>query len=133
METQYQMSDKNLTKLGKLISTTRAAKELRLDDLVDSTSIPRTQLHRIEQGQLGLIQPAALHSLARSLDLPPSDLFSLAGYAIPEELPTFAPYLRSKYRDLPESAKAELERSFRAIAKKHGYDANGPAPGEDEA
>lgn len=126
------MRDKNLKKLGKLISDTRTSSGLRLDDLVESTGIPRTQLHRLEQGQLSQVQPARLRSLAGALQLPTSDLFSLAGYVIPEELPTFTPYLRSKYGDLPEAAKSELERSFRTIAKKHGYDPNGPAPGEDE-
>ena len=49
-----------------------------------------------------------------------------------DELPSFTPYLRSKYRDMPLEARKEIEQSFGEIAKKYGYDGSGPLPGEDE-
>lgn len=73
-----------------------------------------------------------LQALATALDLELADLYSAVGYSSAESLPSFTPYLRSKYGDLPAPAQAELAQSFQHIAHKYGYDANGPAPGEDE-
>ena len=47
-----------------------------------------------------------------------------------KELPSFRPYLRAKYHDLPPDAITELERNFADIARRYGTD--GPQDGEDE-
>lgn len=68
--------------------------------------------------------------LAAVLELDPLDLAALAGYELKDTLPPVQPYLRSKYPDLPESARAEID----AVVRKYGIDPNrtGPLPGEDE-
>jgi hypothetical protein len=88
---------------------------------------------RLEQGAIASPRPDTLKSLADVLQLDLADVYAAAGYVQPQGLPSFAPYLRSKYGKLPASAQAELERNFARIAEKYGYDPNGPAPGEDEA
>ena len=52
---------------------------------------------------------------------------------VPDDLPSFQPYLRSKYRGMPTEAVDDLERAFERIVKKHGYRPEGPRDGEDEA
>lgn len=47
-------------------------------------------------------------------------------------LPSFVPYLRSKYRGLPDEAVDSIEKYVARLAKKHGVAIDGPAPGEDE-
>lgn len=122
----------NSSALGPLIRQGRAAKQLSIRSLAEKANIPRSTLFDIELGKVATPHPMALQSLARTLDLPLTDVYAAAGYTEPEGLPSFTPYLRSKYGDLPPDARAELATSFERIAKKYGYDASGPAPGEDE-
>ncbi len=52
---------------------------------------------------------------------------------MPDDLPSFQPYLRSKYRDMPAGAVKDLNKAFERIIKQHGYEPDGPQDGEDEA
>ena len=88
---------------------------------------------RIEQGAIEAPSPHKLARIAEALELSLADVYSMAGYAAPEDLPSFQPYLRRKYRDMPSAAVADLEAAFRRIANKHGYEPKGPQPGEDES
>lgn len=90
---------------------------------------------RIEQGMIASPKAESLQVIGEVLGIPTSDLFATVGWMPSTELPTIRPYLRSKYRDLPPEAVAEIEAEFDAIAKKHGVSfdtANGPKDGEDE-
>ena len=89
-----------------------------------------SQIVRLEQGRVQSPKAELLAAIAEQLELPLADIFGLAGFAVPAELPSFRPYLRAKYRGLPPGAVAELERSFEAIAKKYGT--GGPRDSEDE-
>lgn len=100
--------------------------------------MPRTSIQRIEAGETAEPPRATvLAALAPHLNLPLADLYVAAGIQQPTELPSFTPYLRSRYRDLPASAQAELEQSFRDVMSRYGFDnangATGPLDGEDEA
>jgi transcriptional regulator with XRE-family HTH domain len=85
---------------------------------------------RLERGEILTPQPDTLKALATALDLSVTDLFALAEWLPERELPNFRPYLRAKYKELPEEAVAEMEAFFERLAKKHGM--QGPADGEDE-
>jgi hypothetical protein len=87
---------------------------------------------RLEQGAIDAPAPDKLSRIADALGLSLADVFALADYSVPSELPSFQPYLRTKYRRLPTSAVQELEKAFTRIARRHGLDLQGPAPGEDE-
>jgi transcriptional regulator with XRE-family HTH domain len=125
-------SSANANTLGQLIRQGRATKELSIRDLAESADVPRSTLLDLELGRVASPHPATLQSLANTLELPLADVYAAAGYAEAQGLPSFAPYLRSKYRDLPPDARAELAHSFQIITKKYGYDTTGPAPGADE-
>ncbi len=88
---------------------------------------------RIEQGAFAAPRPDKLSRIAEALGLSLADVFALADYAVPDDLPSFQPYLRSKYRDMPAEAVDDLSKAFERIVRKHGYDAHGPRHGEDEA
>jgi len=118
--------------LAEVISNARKAKGLSTRAVAAEIGLDQSNIVRLENGAVTAPQPAVLESLARVLDLDLADLYALAGYTKPSELPAFTPYLRSKFAGLPTEAHDELERSFRRIAKKYGYDANGPTPGQDE-
>jgi transcriptional regulator with XRE-family HTH domain len=118
--------------LGEMLRAARTAKALSIRDLSTSSGVARSTLLDLEQDNMAAPNPHHLKSLAQSLDLNLTDLYAIAGYVPATGLPSFAPYLRSKYGHLPDEARNELEASFGLIADKYGYDPAGPSPGEDE-
>lgn len=118
------------TTLGQLVRDRREALDLSLRQLGQRIGTTDTTVMRIESGEIANPRGEVLRALAEALDVPSADLFAAAGYTVPTELPSFRPYLRTKYADLPANALRELERNFAAIAKRYG--STGPAPGEDE-
>jgi len=126
--------DKSQSKaLGAQLKAARKRLALSAKEVGDRAGLADSNVIRLEQGAIANPRPETLKSLADALDLDLSDLYATAGYVQPDGLPSFAPYLRSKYADLPAGARRELEASFRHIAAKHGYDPSGPRPGEDES
>lgn len=126
------MKNQPATKLGKMLKKAREANGLSAREVAIRSGMADSNVLRLEQGGIANPRPETLKSLADTLQLDLSDLYAAAGYLQPQGLPSFAPYLRSKYADLPASAQREIEQSFARIAAKHGYDPNGPKPGEDE-
>lgn len=120
------------TPLGHMIRARREALGLtqrQVAERIGSTE-SGTTVGRIESGFIRQPGVETLSGLAEALGLPMADLFTAAGYAVPSELPSFRPYMRAKYRDLPPEALAELDRTFTDIARRYGT--AWPAPGEDE-
>ena len=126
------MDQEQAKELGRQLRVRRDELGLSVRDLERLTDVDNGTIVRIEQGAFAAPAPDKLSRIAEALGLSLADVFALAEYSAPSELPSFSPYLRSKYRGLPVPAVEELERSFRRIAKRHGFDPAGPAPGEDE-
>lgn len=126
------MNNEQSLQLGRLLKQARIEHQLSAREVADRSGMADSNVLRLEQGAIASPRPDTLKSLADVLELDLADLYAAAGYVQPQGLPSFAPYLRSKYADMPASAAAELEESFSRIAAKHGYDPNGPKPGEDE-
>jgi transcriptional regulator with XRE-family HTH domain len=126
------MNPKQAKALGKFFKQHRTALGLSTRALAAQCGIDMATIVRLEQGAFAEPRPDTLRVVAEALGVSLADVFAMAVYAIPTDLPAFAPYLRSKYRDLPPPALKELERSFAQIAERYGLDAAGPAPGEDE-
>jgi transcriptional regulator with XRE-family HTH domain len=118
--------------LGRQLRARRSELGLSVRDLAKLAELDNGTIVRIEQGAFAAPRPDKLSRIAEALGLNLADVFALADYSVPSELPSFSPYLRTKYRDLPAPAVEELERSFQRITKRHGFDPAGPAPGEDE-
>lgn len=60
-----------------------------------------------------------------------ADVFALAGYTSPRQLPTLRPYLRAKYGELPEQAVRDVEAYLARLQQQYGTDSR-PTDGEDE-
>lgn len=118
--------------LSGTIRSARIARGFSTYELGSRVGVNQSNVVRIESGHIAAPNPSLLSAIAEALDLDVADLYTLAGYTRPSQLPTFTPYLRSKFADMPAAARAELEQSFRHIADKYGFDADGPASGEDE-
>ena len=122
------MNPKQAKALGRFFKEHRAALGLSTRALAARCGIDMATIVRIEQGAFAEPRPDTLRVVAEALGVSLADVFAMADYVVPDELPTFSPYLRSKYRDLPAPAVDELERSFKRITKRHGFDPAGPTP-----
>jgi transcriptional regulator with XRE-family HTH domain len=128
----FGMNPEQARELGRQLRARRDELGLSVRDLAKLAELDNGTIVRIEQGAFAAPRPDKLSRIAEALGLNLADVFALADYSVPSELPSFSPYLRTKYRDLPVPAVEELERSFKRIAKRHGFDPAGPTPGEDE-
>ncbi|TCC39389.1 helix-turn-helix domain-containing protein [Kribbella sindirgiensis] len=126
------MTPERIEQLAAVLKQKRQELGLSASEVARQTGLDVGTISRIERGQIAAPQAGNLKEIARVLQIPATDIFAIADLLPEGELPTFKPYLRAKYGDLPDDAMAELEASFTRIAKQHGYDGNGPAPGEDE-
>lgn len=127
------MNPSDLAKLAHTLKRQRERLGLSASEVARRAGVTPSTVTRIEAAQFTSPQPESLKAIAEVLQLSVSDLFTVADWLPKNELPTFTPYLRSKYRDLPDEAKTELEQSFRRIAERYGYEGAGPEPGEDES
>jgi transcriptional regulator with XRE-family HTH domain len=128
----YYMDQHQARQLGARLREQREALDLSIRELAQRTGINHSTVVRLEQGAIESPAPDKLSRIAEELGLTLADVFALADYSVPSDLPSFRPYLRTKYRRLPAPAVEELERSFARIAKRHGLALDGPKPGQDE-
>jgi transcriptional regulator with XRE-family HTH domain len=126
------MNPEQAKALGRFLREHRAALGLSTHQLAARGAIDQATVVRLEKGAFAEPRPETLRVVAEALGVNLADVFGLAGYAVPGDLPSFQPYLRTKYRGLPAEAVDQLDRAFQRLAKRHGLDAAGPAPGEDE-
>lgn len=119
--------------LGRLLRARREELGLSTRQLAEQADMNDATIVRIEQGAFAAPRPDKLSRIAEALGLSLADVFALADYTVPHDLPTFAPYLRAKYRTLPPKALRELQNYFDDLTARYGIDPAGPAPGEDEA
>lgn len=122
------------SQLGQAVRQAREAKGLSTRKLAEAIGTTHSYIHKLEAGWFGSISPENIQALARALDIDAQDLFALAGYKVPEGLPTLVPYMRTKYgEDLPEEAISELQNYFGYLRAKYGTgDMSRPLGDEDE-
>jgi transcriptional regulator with XRE-family HTH domain len=124
------MDEQQAGSLGAFIRTQRVSIGMSTRQLAAIVGVDKSQIIRLEHGSVNSPRAEILASIADAIDVELADLYGLAGYTRPSELPNFAPYLRAKYRDLSDGAVAEMEQFFAKLAREHGT--TGPADGEDE-
>lgn len=127
------MNQSQAKQLGEWLRARRHEAGLGTTELAKRTGINDATITRIEQGAIASPDPRKLRLISQHLDLNLADVYAMAGYAAPKDLPSFQPYLRRKYRDIPDEAVDDLGRAFDRIIKKHGYEPEGPRNGEDES
>src|SRR5579859_2939460 len=126
------MDKERAKRFGRWLRTKRQQAGLSKMQLAKRSGMSDTSILRIEEGIFLAPAPDKLARIADVLGLELADVYAMADYAVPENLPSFQPYLRTKYRGMPQKAIEDLDKAFGEIAKKHGYDPRGPAEGEDE-
>lgn len=127
------MNPRQAKKLGVFVRTAREATGLSQNRLGELVGVPNSTILRLERGDNLVPRPDLLSDIADALHVNLADLFAMADYAAPSELPTLTPYLRTKYRDLPEGDVKAISAYAAKLMQRRGVDLAGPAPGEDEA
>src|ERR1700722_7347435 len=95
--------------LGTFIRARRLSREMTLAEAAALSGLHVSYWSKLETGHYKSPSPKNLQTIARIIDVRYEDLYGPAGYDAPDRMPTFGPYLRSKY-SLPNEAVAELER-----------------------
>jgi transcriptional regulator with XRE-family HTH domain len=124
------MTPDEAQRLARLLLTRRQAAGLSARELARRAGVDSGTVVRIEQGQIARPRADSLRALGAVLGISAADLFTAAEWLPGGELPTFRPYLRAKYRELPDEAVAEMAAVFDRIARDYGL--RGPAGCEDE-
>lgn len=127
------MDERQAKELGQKLRERRESLGMSLRQLEEKSGVFNVTIMRIERGDSTEPSAEKLARLAEALDLPLADVYAMADLAIPAELPSFKPYLRTKYRELPTEDIEAIEKYAAKLAKKHGIALDGPAPGEDES
>lgn len=112
-------SDAGPHALGSYVREHREAAGLSIRALSERVRVHFSFLARLESGEYSQPAPEILQRLARELQVEPADLFALCGYEIPENLPMFPAYLRSKY-DMDPGAAAKLVEYFELLSERYG-------------
>jgi len=126
------MDEQQARELGRILRSKREDLGYSLRRVAELSGVPNNTILHFEQGRIGAPAPDKVARVAASLGLSLADVYAVAGWAIPGDLPHFRPYLRTKYDGLsPEDIDA-IERYAARLARKRGVSLTGPAPGEDE-
>ncbi len=114
------MNQDQAKELGKLLGQRRQELGLSKRRLAALTHMGDSTIVRLEQGRILAPSPAKLSRLATVLHLSLADIFALAGYFVPGELPSFEAYLHTKYPALPQTCIAELVNNFKKTQARYG-------------
>jgi len=114
--------------LGALLRQKREALGYSMTQLAKAAGLPDSTVLRFERGLFAAPRPDKLARFARLLGIRLADLYAQAGYIVPDELPSFASYLRTRYPTLPVKAAAELEKHFDELVKRLGLSLEEPFP-----
>lgn len=126
------MDENSARRFGDYLRRHRKEQKLTSRGLAEKAGIDIATLVRLEQGKYRTPRPDTLKGLASALGLPLADVFAMAGYVVPYDLPTMTHYLRAKYDTLPEEAIASMDDYFQALLDQYGLNLNGPLALEDE-
>ncbi len=126
------MEPQQAKKLGQHLREARETLGISARELARRTELSDSSIVRIEQGAFLEPTPDTLSRIAEALGINLADLYVMADYPMPSELPSMKLYLRSKYGELSVSDVRAISDYADSIASMRGVSLDGPAPGEDE-
>lgn len=127
------MQEQDIKRLADTIRRQREMLGLSASEVTRRAGVAKGTITRLELGQIASPRMDNLRIIADVLQIPFTEILADSSMLRDSDLPTLKPYLRTKFKDMPEGAVREIEQHFRDVAARHGIDINnGPAPGEDE-
>lgn len=116
------MTNPRAEALGAMLKSRRKELGFSLKEVADAAGVPPSTVTRFERGEFAAPRPDKLAAFARQLRMSLADVFTEAGYVVPDDLPSFGSYLSARYPDLPTDAISELSRHFVELAERHGIE-----------
>ena len=116
------MKSDQTQELGQLLKASREEAGLSTHRLAHAAEMDQATIVRLEAGSIVAPRPDKLSRIARVLGISGADVFAMAGYSVPGDLPTLRPYLQAKYRSLLNEDLDRIEAYIGRIAKKRGFD-----------
>jgi transcriptional regulator with XRE-family HTH domain len=111
--------DDSAIALGSMLRARREAEGLTITQLAADLDISRSYLSRLERGEYAHPSVSIIGHIAERFDMCLEDLYALAGYMRPRELPALGPYLLAKHPEWPEVARIALVEFYESL--KHKY------------
>jgi len=130
MQRRSSMTVDQAQQLAAILRRERTALQLSMRQVAALSGVPLSTVSNIEAANILAPQPHTLKALAGALQTSVSDIYATVGWLPADELPSFRPYMRAKYRDLNEAALADLERYADKLSQR--VDSLGPLDHEDE-
>lgn len=115
------MNPEQPRQLGQFLKARRIACNLSTHKLAKAAGMDQATVVRFEAGSIGAPRPDKLARIADVLGVSAADVFALAGYTAPTDLPTLRPYLTAKYPGLLAEDVDRIEAYTARIAKKRGF------------
>lgn len=114
------MKPERASQLGQYLKASREERGLSTHRLAAAAEMDQATVVRFEAGSIVAPRPDKLSRIAEALGLSSADVFALAGYTAPTDLPTLRPYLSATYPGLLEEDVDRIERYVDRIVKKRG-------------
>jgi len=122
------MKPERAQQLGRLLKARREERGLSTHRLAAAAEMDQATIVRLEAGSIVAPRPDKLSRIAQVLGISGADVFALAGYVVPSDLPSLRAYLSSKYGGLQVDDIDKIETYVARIAKKRGFDLGAVVP-----
>ena len=116
------MKPEQSQQLGQLLKARREECGLSMRRLAQAAEMDQATITRLEVGDIIAPRPDKLSRIAHVLGISGADVFAMADYTVPSDLPTLRPYLQAKYRSLLDEDLDRIEAFVGRIAKRRGFD-----------
>lgn len=119
------MTSEQTVQLINALANKRKESNLSVNEVARRAEVDPGTVWRIEQGMIPTPKADSLKAIGNVLGIPALDLFAIVGWIPSDELPSFGPYLRAKYRQLPPEAVEDIETRFAEVASQYGVSFHG--------
>ncbi|SHH31115.1 Transcriptional regulator, contains XRE-family HTH domain [Jatrophihabitans endophyticus] len=118
-----------MQQLADMLKSRRESLNLSAREVARRAGLDTGVIIRLERAANPTPRLENLKAIGEVLGIPAADLYA-AAHALPVgQLPSLRPYMRAKYRQLPDEAVAEVESFIEQLTRRHG---SGPRPHQDE-
>lgn len=123
------MTDEERNQLAELLRVSRARKDLSAREVARRAGVDEATVRLLERSRIRHPRVDTVRAIAHVLGIPIADIYALVHWLPEDELPSFRPYMRAKYAELPDNAVAEIEQLVDDLTRRYG---TGPDDHEDE-
>jgi transcriptional regulator with XRE-family HTH domain len=116
------MDEHESQQLGQFLQAHRTERGLSTHKLAAAAHMDQATIVRFEAGAISAPRPDKLARIAEVLGVSSADVFALAGYKAPSDLPSLRPYLSTKYPALLAEDLDRIEAYVARIVKRRSTD-----------